>query len=423
MQAQDHYAVVIPAFNEAEGLPAFLSEIRASFAARGASVTLIVVDDASTDNTPTAADDYADVVRAPRNRGHGPTALAAYAEGLRSGADVVVHVDGDGQFHGDDIVRVAAALDAAATDVVHGVRRGRTDPWFRRCLSALVRFIVLILCGRSVPDVNTPLRAYDPSALRRLIDGVPAEALVPHVHFSIAEARDRLRVRYVSVESIPRRGGAAQGTMWGAGRTRVVPPASASRPLRSTGARRSLAGGRPASPGPDRTPRRPRRGSARLTMRLLIAAVGLGLCGAVVLAATLSPTPIDQGYEGAIERVLSVLHRNGVPGWFGYRWVEFTANIAMFVPLGFFLALVFPTRFLWLALPLVPAFSVLLETLQFFVLPARFATINDVVANTIGGWLGVAVAALTVAAVHLRDRRVLMRWREQNVIGVRESVS
>lgn len=224
MQARDHYAVVIPAFNEAEGLPAFLSEIRASFAAHGTSVTLIVVDDASTDNTSAAAIDHADVVRAPRNRGHGPTALAAYAEGLRSGADVIVHVDGDGQFHGEDIVRVAAALDTMAADVVHGVRRGRTDPWFRRCLSALVRFAVLMLCGRSVPDVNTPLRAYDPDVLRRLIDGVPDDALVPHVHFSIAEARDGLRVRYVGVESIPRRGGATQGTMWGAGRTRVVLP-------------------------------------------------------------------------------------------------------------------------------------------------------------------------------------------------------
>ncbi len=87
-------------------------------------------------------------------------------------------------------------------------------------------------------------------------------------------------------------------------------------------------------------------------MRHLFAWTGLGLCLAVVLAATLSPTPIDQGYESAIERVLSILHRNGVPQWFGYRWLEFSANIAMFVPLAYFLSLVFPTRFLWLALPL-----------------------------------------------------------------------
>ncbi|SDO44994.1 VanZ like family protein [Microbacterium sp. ru370.1] len=157
-------------------------------------------------------------------------------------------------------------------------------------------------------------------------------------------------------------------------------------------------------------------------MRHLFAWTGLGLCLAVVLAATLSPTPIDQGYESAIERVLSILHRNGVPEWFGYRWLEFSANIAMFVPLAYFLSLVFPTRFLWLALPLVPALSVALETLQFFVLPARFATVNDVIANTVGGWVGVAAAALTVAAVHARDRRVLQKWRQRNVVGVCESV-
>ncbi|CAN3700961.1 hypothetical protein MMX123_00954 [Microbacterium sp. MM2322] len=155
-------------------------------------------------------------------------------------------------------------------------------------------------------------------------------------------------------------------------------------------------------------------------MRLLIAATGLGLCLALVLLVTMSPTPIDQGYESAIERVLSVLHRNGVPGWFGYRWFEFSANIVLFVPVGYFLSLLFPARFLWIALPLVPALSATIETLQFFVLPARFATVNDVIANTIGGWGGVVAAAITVAAVHIRDRRVLQKWRERNVVGVRE---
>lgn len=224
MQAQDHVAVVIPAFNEAEALPSFLAEIHASFESLGVSVSVIMVDDASTDDTSGAAAPFAEVIRSPRNQGHGPTALAAYEAGLRSGASTIVHVDGDGQFYGDDIARVASALDHAHADVVHGVRRGRTDPWFRRTLSALVRFAVLLLCGRSVPDVNTPLRAYGPAALRSLVDGVPADALVPHVHFSIAEARERLRVRYVSVASIPRRGAVIQGTMWGGGRSRAVLP-------------------------------------------------------------------------------------------------------------------------------------------------------------------------------------------------------
>lgn len=164
-------------------------------------------------------------------------------------------------------------------------------------------------------------------------------------------------------------------------------------------------------------------------MRLLIGATGLALCLAVVLAATLSSTPVDRGYETAILRLLDVLHRNGVPGWFGYRWVEFTANIVMFVPVGFFLSLVLPTRLLWIALPIVPALSSVLEFLQFLLLPARFATVSDVLANTIGGSLGVAGAALTVVAVHIRDRRVIQRWRERNAswrerseIGVGETL-
>lgn len=157
-------------------------------------------------------------------------------------------------------------------------------------------------------------------------------------------------------------------------------------------------------------------------MRLTLALTGLLGCLAVVLVLTLSPTPVDQGYDAAIERLLAVLHRNGVPGWFGYRWLEFTANVCLFVPVGFFLALVFPTRFLWLAIPLVTAMSATLETLQFFVLPARFATLTDVAANSIGGWAGVIVAAFIVTAVHERDRRLLQKWRNQYLVRTQEPV-
>ena len=134
-----------------------------------------------------------------------------------------MHVDGDGQFHGADLVRlVNAALDTDA-DVVHGVRTGRTDPWFRRVLTASVGALVTVAAGRHIPDVNTPLRAYRPATLRTLMAAVPHEAHVPHVHFSIAEARGGADVRYLRVASLPRRGGNAQGTMWSEGDTTAPP--------------------------------------------------------------------------------------------------------------------------------------------------------------------------------------------------------
>ena len=65
-----------------------------------------------------------------------------------------------------------------------------------------------------------------------------------------------------------------------------------------------------------------------------IAVVALAAYGSGVLMATLWPTPLDQGYEASIQKVLAVLHRNGVPAWFGYNQLEFSANVLMFVPLG-----------------------------------------------------------------------------------------
>lgn len=212
--------IVMPAYNEAEGIGAFLAEITDSVRPTVPALSFVIVNDRSTDDTVGAVQRARETVGVPvelitseKNQGHGPTALAAYRHGLASGAAVIVHVDGDGQFVGEDFPRVLAALEGA--DAVHGVRMGRTDPWFRRALSRMVRMLVLLVARRRIADVNTPLRAYRPEAVRALLDAVPADAAVPHVHFSILEARRGLAVSEVEVASIPRRGAVQSGTMWG----------------------------------------------------------------------------------------------------------------------------------------------------------------------------------------------------------------
>lgn len=221
-----HLAIVMPAYNEVEGIRGFIDEIRDAAAPLAERLTFHIADDRSTDATAAVFDDIADVTVEvqPSNRGHGPTALAAYRAGLASDPDVVVHVDGDGQFLGRDFPRLVSALVDEDADVVHGVRDGRTDPWYRRTLTAAVGLLIAVAAGRRVPDVNTPLRAYRPEALRVLLDAVPADATVPHVHFSLAEARGGFVVRYLRVANIPRRGESATGTMWGRASVLSLPP-------------------------------------------------------------------------------------------------------------------------------------------------------------------------------------------------------
>ena len=214
--------VVMPAWNEAEGIAGFLEELRDALAAW--PTEFIVVDDCSTDGTADAVRATADhgtpvsVVSNARNRGHGPSTMTALRAGLATGADIIVAIDGDGQFLGSDVARVVELMDAGAAQVVEGTRAGRGDAAYRRVTSEVTRALVWSR-ARSLPaDANTPLRAYRPDVLRRLLDRVPPEAMTPNLIISALCRKWQVPLVEVAVASRPRRGASAQGTTWGARR-------------------------------------------------------------------------------------------------------------------------------------------------------------------------------------------------------------
>jgi len=140
-----------------------------------------------------------------------------------------------------------------------------------------------------------------------------------------------------------------------------------------------------------------------LAVTLLAATVSL------VLALTMGPTPLDQGFESTVDRLLAILHRNGVPAWFGYNKLEFSANVLMFIPLGFLISTLLPVRVWWLALIATPILSIAIELTQATLLTARFATVADVLANSIGGLIGAIAAVGLRYVVHKRDEAIVAR--------------
>ncbi|GAA2249597.1 VanZ family protein [Herbiconiux moechotypicola] len=118
------------------------------------------------------------------------------------------------------------------------------------------------------------------------------------------------------------------------------------------------------------------------------------------------PTPVDSGSRGDLLRFLSVLHDHGLPRSIGYSEVEFAANVAMFVPLGVLLGLTLGPHWWWIALVVGIGFSTSIELLQYFFLPERFATYEDVVANSFGAALGTVVAGAVYSARPWRRSRL-----------------
>lgn len=77
-----------------------------------------------------------------------------------------------------------------------------------------------------------------------------------------------------------------------------------------------------------------------------------------------------------------------MPGWINYSFVESIANVVLFIPFGGLAAAWLPTRWTWLAAVAGIATSCIIESVQAFMLPNRFATIYDVNANSLGAALG-----------------------------------
>jgi dolichol-phosphate mannosyltransferase len=222
-------AVAIPAYNEAEGIAEFLREIDEALGSHVDELRLVVVDDASTDDTLEVLGQLGgelhailEVVSNDRNRGHGPTLMTAYQHALDDDPDYVLQVDGDGQFQGSDLRRMLVLLtDEAHT--VSGVRRFRADPWFRMIMTRLVRTYVHSSFDVSARDPNCPLRGYDAAVLRRLLSVLPDDCLVPNLYLTVLASRRGLALLEVDVSHRLRRGSGADGTMFSRGPSSPIP--------------------------------------------------------------------------------------------------------------------------------------------------------------------------------------------------------
>lgn len=217
-------ALVMPVYNEADGIAEFLTEIDG--ACPGFAV--FVVNDCSTDATLDVIGSLdlqnvnLHVVTNDRNSGHGPSTLRALGLGLSSGAEVVVAVDGDGQLHAQGIRALAQALSGDHWAVVEGVRCDRNESLYRRFTSWVTRLITGIRSRTLVADANTPFRAYRREALAVVLNVVPDDSMIPNLWVTVLSRRLGLAVGSERIPTRSRRGATSAGSTWG--RSRVSLP-------------------------------------------------------------------------------------------------------------------------------------------------------------------------------------------------------
>lgn len=146
---------VIPAYNVEATLGAVVAGVRDALGA----ITIIAVDDGSSDGTRLVAERTCDrVIGFSSNRGKGAALRAGFEAALALGAGAVLTIDADGQH---EPARASSLLDALATaDVVIGVRaRDGAMPLHRRMSNALSSRAISACAGCPLPDTQSGYRA------------------------------------------------------------------------------------------------------------------------------------------------------------------------------------------------------------------------------------------------------------------------
>ena len=105
------------------------------------------------------------------------------------------------------------------------------------------------------------------------------------------------------------------------------------------------------------------------------------------------PAPVDKPVSGQLAVVLTFLHRHGIPRWFNYSFIEASANVVLFMPVGFVAALAFSSKRWWQIGGFGMLVSGCIELGQLLFLHDRFASPSDIIANTSGAVIGALLAA------------------------------
>ena len=192
-------SVVVPVYNEEGAIETLVDDLGSVLTPLFDELQVIVVDDASTDETPAIlarlAHDrpWLHVERVAVNAGHGP----AVVRGLESArADWVFQIDSDGQFVVAELPLLWARRDDS--DLVLGIRQNRRDPTHRLLLTRAVRAAASLLVGARMRDVNTPFRLLRRSVWEDLQPLIGPSTLAPNIFVAVGA-----RVRGWRVVELP----------------------------------------------------------------------------------------------------------------------------------------------------------------------------------------------------------------------------
>jgi len=192
-------SVVIPIYNEEQGLPMLFARLFPALDQLGRSYEVLFVDDGSSDRSVEVLrqavaerPDRARAVILAQNAGQHLAILAGFE---RARGEKIVTLDADLQNPPEEIGKLLAAMDAGA-DYVGSIRKLRQDSWWRTSASRLLNRVRERTTRIKMTDQGCMLRGYD----RRIVDAInrchEVTPYVPALAFTFARRPVEVEVEH-----------------------------------------------------------------------------------------------------------------------------------------------------------------------------------------------------------------------------------
>jgi glycosyltransferase involved in cell wall biosynthesis len=170
-EAPPYVSLVVPAYNEQETVPTLLARVGAALAQIHRPFEVLIVDDGSTDATPTLLTDamvqypWLRVLRMARNGGQS----AAFDAGFKAArGQVIATIDADLQNDPEEIPRLLPMLESQGYDMITGWRQKRRDSAFRLIQTRIANRIRNWLSQETIQDSASSLKLYKRHCLQGL---------------------------------------------------------------------------------------------------------------------------------------------------------------------------------------------------------------------------------------------------------------
>jgi len=200
-------SVIIPAYNEEEGIAASLDNLLATMKSTDLEFEVIVVDDGSKDKTVEAVSkfDAKDVrlIRHEENRGYG----AALKTGIEQAKyNLIAITDADGTYPVNCLPELVGWM-GDGYDMAVGARTGKRVriPFMRRLPKIILNKYANYLINYKIPDLNSGLRVFRKDLYRKfrnlLPDGFSFTSTI-----TLALLSNSYRVKYIPIDYYKREG-------------------------------------------------------------------------------------------------------------------------------------------------------------------------------------------------------------------------